>query len=313
VKTRELPGPLLVIVGPTASGKTKLATSLATSLDAEIVSADSVQVYRHFDIGTGKPTAEQLAAAPHHLIDVLEPDESMDAASFAARADQVIDELVSRGKQPIVCGGSFLWVKALLFGLAEAPAADEKVRARHRELVQSEGRAHLHAQLAMVDPDSAARLGENDFVRVSRALEVFELSGKPMSEWQREHQFAAPRYEARLLGIEHSKEDLAVRIERRTRVMFEAGFIEEVRALLERGYQDTRAMGSVGYRQIAAALAQSSSQQGAFDQAELFDAVTRATRIFARRQRTWLREQPVKWLQPTMLEGGDPLVALQNA
>lgn len=292
--------PLLIVVGPTASGKTSLAVALAARLGGEIISADSVQVYRHFDIGTGKPSASELTTAPHHLIDVLEPRETMDAAVFASRADAIIRELTAQGKRPIVCGGSFLWVKALLFGLAKAPPADDTVRERHRALVESEGRTRLHAELASVDPASAARLNENDFVRVSRALEVFELSGKPMSSWQEEHQFASPRYTARLLGVEREKDELSQRIERRARAMFDAGWIAEVRSLLERGYGDTRAMGSVGYKQIATAL-------GAprLDEEELFGAVTRATRIFARRQRTWLREQSVEWLNPSMVGRGD--------
>src|SRR6185503_17437759 len=163
--------PLTVVVGPTASGKTALAIRLAEERGGEIVSADSVQIYRRFAVGTGKPSASEQARAVHHLIDVLEPDQPIDAAGWATLATRTIDEVRARGKEPIVCGGTFLWVRALLFGLAEAPAGDPVVRARHREQAEREGRPALHAALSQVDPQSAARLAPNDFVRVSRALE----------------------------------------------------------------------------------------------------------------------------------------------
>src|SRR5690606_7036261 len=164
--------PLLVIVGPTASGKTELAVQVAEASNGEIVSADSVQVYRGFDIGSGKPSAEQRRRAPHHLIDVCDPLDAMDAARWAALAEASISDIVSRGRRPIVCGGTYLWVRALIFGLAAAPPGDPTLRAQHRALVDAEGRAALHARLAAADPQAAARLSPNDFVRVSRALEV---------------------------------------------------------------------------------------------------------------------------------------------
>ncbi|HMR06866.1 MAG TPA: tRNA (adenosine(37)-N6)-dimethylallyltransferase MiaA, partial [Polyangiaceae bacterium] len=178
---------LLVVVGPTASGKTELALKMAQRLHGEIVSADSVQVYRHFDIGSGKPSADEQARATHHLVDIVDPTDSMDAAAWAARADAAIRDIRARGRVPIVCGGTFLWVKALLRGLSPAPRGDETLRAAHRAIAEAEGRSALHARLAQVDAASAERLNPNDFVRVSRALEVFELSGKPMSQWQAEH------------------------------------------------------------------------------------------------------------------------------
>jgi tRNA dimethylallyltransferase len=287
---------LLVIVGPTASGKTDLAVALAERLDAEIVSADSVQVYRRFEIGTGKPSAEQRARAPHHLIDVADPLEPMDAARWAALAEEAILDIRARGKRPIVCGGAFLWVRALLFGLAAAPPADPGVRARHAERAASEGRAALHAELARVDPESAARLGPNDFVRVSRALEVFELSGRPLSSYHTEHGFREPRHRARFVGIGHARAALDERIARRARRMLDSGWIDEVKTLLAEGFAAARAMSSVGYRQIAEQLR---TAGGADD---LEDSIRRATRVFARRQRTWLRDEPVEWLTPEQAE-----------
>lgn len=290
--------PLVVIVGPTASGKSDLALKLAEAWGGELVSADSVQVYRHFDIGTGKPTDEERRRVPHHLVDVCEPNESLDAAGFAREAAERIQQIQSRNRVPIVCGGTFLWVRALLYGLAEAPAGDETIRNEHRELSEREGRAALHAELAKVDPETAARLNPNDFVRVSRALEVFVLSGKRMSDWQREHGFKQPLYDAKLLGIRHEPDALDARIRARAMRMFERGWLDEVRDLQRRGFGDTRAMGSVGYKQVASAL-----DADSFDLASLTDEVVRATRIFARRQRTWLRDREVTWLSVAQAEG----------
>jgi tRNA dimethylallyltransferase len=286
--------PLVVIVGPTASGKTELAVRWAEERGGEIVSADSVQVYRHFDIGTGKPTASELARAHHHLIGVLEPSEPMDAALWAEQAERVIADIRARGREPIVCGGTFLWVKALLFGLAGAPPAHPEIRARHRERAEREGRAALHTELAHVDPESAARLAPNDFVRVSRALEVYEQSGVPLSRFHAAHGFRARRYAARLVGVRRAPEELDQRIDARVRSMFAAGWLDEVRALIAAGHAGERAMSAVGYKQVAAALA----SDAPVDLESLTTAVVRATRIFARRQRTWLRDQNVEWLDP---------------
>jgi tRNA dimethylallyltransferase len=202
----------------------------------------------------------------------------------------VVEEIRERGKVPIVCGGTFLWVKALLFGLAEAPPGNASVRAVHAEVARAEGRAALHGRLAAVDPECAARLHPNDFVRVSRALEVHELTGKPMSEWQREHGFSRPRLQARLLAVALDPTELTTRITARVRAWLAGGWIEEVEALLSRGYGDARAMNSVGYTQIRSMLA------GDLPRAELELAIVRATRVFARRQRTWLNHTDVAWI-----------------
>ena len=285
--------PLLVLVGPTASGKSAIALRAAERLGGEVISADSVQVYRRFDIGSGKPTAEERRRIPHHLIDIAEPLSSMDAAMWARLADQAVADVRSRGRVPIVCGGTFLWVRALLLGLAPAPPADEAIRTRHREKVKANGRAALHEELVRVDPDSADRLSPNDFVRVSRALEVHELTGKPLSEWHENHGFRERRHAARLVGVRFDAAALEARIARRVRAMFDAGFVDEVRGLLRDGYGECRAMGSVGYRQVKDAL-----NAGTLDREALIADVVRASRIFARRQRTWLRDEPVEWLEP---------------
>jgi tRNA dimethylallyltransferase len=284
--------PLLIVVGPTASGKTNLSVALAEQLNGEVVSADSVQIYRHFDIGSGKPTLPERRGVPHHLIDEVDAHTPIDAAQFAALAEQRIEDIRARGHLPIVCGGTFLWVRALVHGLVPAPPKDETLRTEHRELVAQRGRAALHQQLAAVDALSAQRLSPNDFVRVSRALEVFQLTGKTLSELQAMHGFKEHKHRAILMGIKHTPEALTARIETRVADMFARGWLEEVRWLRERGYGDTRPMGAVGYREINAAFAQSSAP----DVTALQTSIVQKTRVFARRQRTWLREQPVIWL-----------------
>lgn len=283
---------LLVLVGPTASGKTELALRLAEQANAEIVSADSVQIYRHFDVGSGKPNADERARVPHHLLDSVEPLDSVDAARWAELAERAVQEIAERGRHAIVCGGTFLWVRALLFGLAPAPPGDPKVRERHRWIAEQQGRDALHAELARVDAASAARLAPNDLVRVSRALEVFELSGVPMSEWQASHGFREARFDAHLIGIQRERGELDRRIEDRVRRMLSQGWVEEVRSLVARGYESARAMRSVGYRQVAEALRSGTPTTPD----ALVEPIVRATRVFARRQRTWLRDQPVHWL-----------------
>jgi tRNA dimethylallyltransferase len=286
----EHPDDLLAVVGPTASGKTALAVELAEKLGGEIISADSVQVYREFDVGSGKPTADELARAPHHLVGAIDPLEPVDAASWAARAAAAVGDIRARGRVPIVCGGTFLWIKALLFGLAEAPAASPQLRSEYRSLVEREGREALHVRLAGVDPESAARLHPNDFVRVSRALEVFELTGKQLSTWHREHAFRTVVHRAALVAIACDAATLTERIRARAHAWLTTGWIEEVEGLLARGYGDARAMGSVGYAQVRAMLA------GELPRHEVETSIVRATRVFARRQRTWLNHAQVRWL-----------------
>jgi tRNA dimethylallyltransferase len=284
------PEALTAIVGPTASGKTALAVSLAERIGGEVVGADSVQIYRGFDIGSGKPGSEDLARAPHHLVSTLDPLDHVDAAAWAEQAGKTIDAIRARGRVPIVCGGTFLWVKALLYGLAGAPAADASLRARHRAIAESEGRPSLHARLKEIDPEAAARLHPNDFVRVSRALEVHELTGRPMSAWQDEHAFREARRPARLIAIACEPALLSERIAGRARSWLASGWADEVRSLLDHGYADARAMDSVGYAQVRATL------EGKLPADELEGAIVRATRVFARRQRTWLNHADVTWL-----------------
>lgn len=284
------PDALIVLVGPTASGKTELSLALAAALDGEIVNADSVQIVRGFDVGSGKPTHDERARAPHHLFDAIAPDEDIDAAEYARRAEQVIAEIRARGRVPLVVGGTFFWVRALTLGLIETPPADANLRRAHEELVAREGALALHAELARVDAEAAARLHANDVVRVSRALEVFALTGRTQSELYAEHAFRHARHPALLFGRSSASEELDRRIEARAAAWLARGWKEEVAQLCREGYAETRAMGSVGYKEVRAHL------DGALPEAELLPSIVRATRVFARRQRTWLRKAEVKWL-----------------
>ncbi|HRI62694.1 MAG TPA: tRNA (adenosine(37)-N6)-dimethylallyltransferase MiaA [Polyangium sp.] len=280
---------LLVVVGPTATGKTELGIRLAETFEGEIISADSVQIYREYNIGSGKPTAQEQARAPHHLISVADPFAPIDAQTYAEMAERAIADIRRRGRVPIIVGGTFLWVKALVRGLMAAPPASAEIRARHAAFVEASGRAALHMELARVDPESAKRLSPNDFVRVSRALEVFELSGKKQSEWFAEHGFQEEKHRARLVGVAVSRDEQDVKIRARVERWMAEGWIEEVQKLLEEGHAHTRPMGSVGFKEVRAFV------EGTLRRDELVDTIVRATRVFARRQRTWLRDEPVNY------------------
>lgn len=286
--------PLIAVVGPTGSGKSELAIRLCERLGGEVVSADSVQIYRRFDIGSAKVPPAERSGIEHHLIDVLDPLDAADAARFVQIADERIADIRRRGRRAVICGGTFLWVRALIYGLASAPAANEEIRARHRAEAEVHGRDWLHARLAEIDPESHRRLNPNDLVRVSRALEVYELTGKSLSELWAGHGFREPRFPVQLVAIRHERERLNRRIEQRVERMFEQGWVDEVCGLLRDGYGNARALRSVGYRQVAAAL----ERGGPIDRPALIEEVARATRVFVRRQLTWLRDEPVRWIDP---------------
>lgn len=289
------PGELLCVVGPTATGKTQLAIRLCEQLGGEVINADSVQIYEHFDVGSGKPTAQELSRAQHHLVGVQDPRVPLDAARFASMADEAIGRVRARGRVPVVCGGTFLWVRALVFGLAQAPKTAPEVRSRLRQEAERSGVEALHARLAAVDPATALRLGPRDLVRIERALEVWELTGRPLSQLHAEHQQRPPRHAARFVSVKWPRELVDRRIEERASGWLAGGWIEEVVRLLAMGLRDTRPMASVGYRQVLEHV------EGKLGAAELPGAIVRATRVFARRQRTWLREIPTCWIDPIWL------------
>ncbi|HEY8431112.1 MAG TPA: tRNA (adenosine(37)-N6)-dimethylallyltransferase MiaA [Sandaracinaceae bacterium] len=277
---------VLVIGGVTASGKTAAAIEIAKALGGELVGADSVQVYRGFDIGSAKPTAEELGGVRHHLIDVLDPDQDIDAARYAELASAAIEDIAARGKLPIVVGGTGLWMRALLRGLVELPEPDPAVRARIEAEHDAVGGPAMHARLRRLDPRAAARIHPNDRRRIVRALEVLEQTGRPLGELWEEHARGALRYDARCYALDRPRDELYAAIRARVRAMLDAGWVEETRALLERFGPDVRPMQSVGYRQIVEHLR---------DGVPLEDTerrIVKATRIYTRRQRTWFRNEP---------------------
>src|SRR3989442_7983425 len=244
---------LVTICGPTASGKTALAVELAEKLDAEIVSADSQQCYRGLDAGTAKPSPEERSRARHHLLDVADPEEQLDAARFVQLADAAIADISARGKRVIVAGGTGLWIRALLRGLLDAPGASPEFRAAVREEFDALGVPALHPRLRALDPAAAARILPNDRVRIERALEVHALSGRPLSDLQREHRFAQARYQALIWFLDPPREVLRARIEARTRRMFADGSLRrETEWLLARGA--TKALKIIGYGEGAEAV-----------------------------------------------------------
>jgi tRNA dimethylallyltransferase len=283
---------IVAIAGPTASGKTALAVALAGRLGGELVNADSQAVYRGLDVGTAKPTREERARVPHHLLDVVEPGEGMDAARFAALADAAIAEIASRGRWPIVVGGTGLYVRALLHGVVAAPGRDPALRARLEEEAARLGRPALHARLAAIDPDAAARIRPNDLVRIVRALEI-AAGGRRPSELHAEHAFRPDRYEATILALDPPRAELHARIDARVRDMFAGGILDEVRSLLARFGGALPERLPIGYAEAAACV------RGELSREEALRRVQVAHRRYARRQVIWLRrERGVEWIAP---------------
>ena len=284
--SRVLPQPALtVIAGPTGAGKSELAVELAERLGAEIVSADSQAVYRHFDLGTAKPDARQLARVPHHLVSVVEPTEPFSAARWASLADAAIAEIAARGRPVLVVGGTGLYLRALLHGLTDTPP-DPQVRRILEDEARRLGPEAMHRRLGEVDPGTAARLAPADVVRVVRALEIHATTGTPPSQLRAAHGFGTARYPARIHFLDPPREELEQRLAARTRWMFEQGLLGETRRLVDRGFRDTAPMRSVGYRQALAVLDGELTE----DQAERETFLE--TRRYAKRQRTWFRREP---------------------
>ena len=284
---------LTVISGPTASGKTRLAIALAQRIGAEIVNADSQQVYRAFDIGTAKPSTEELRTVPHHLVSVVDPLESFSAARFQQLADEVIAEIAARGRRIIVVGGTGLYVRVLLHGVVPAPPAEADLRRALEEEARRIGREALHRRLAEIDPETAAQVKTSDLVRIVRALEIHALTGTTASRFRREHRFAEDRYPYRLFVLDPPRDELYRAIDERTRRMFGEGLLEEVRSLVARGYREAAPMRSVGYAQALACL------EGSLSLEEAMADAARATRRYAKRQLTWFRREPgAQFLRP---------------
>ena len=284
--------PLVVLLGPTAVGKTRLGVQVAQQIGTEVLAADSRQVYRGMDIGTDKPTEDERQDVPHRLIDLADPDETFSTGWYRRAALAEIDRLYAAGRLPFVVGGTGLYIRTLVRGLCPAPPADPLVRAELMRMSKEQGRDGLYAELAQVDPVTAARLHPNDEAKVMRALEVYRLSGQPMSALQRHHGFQEAPFSALLIGLQRPKEELYRRIEERIDWQLAHGMVQETRALLDRGYgRESGAMTGLGYRHVAAHVS------GEYDYAEMVRLFKRDTRRFAKRQMTWFRKEPgVRWI-----------------
>lgn len=286
---------LIVIAGPTGSGKSALALGLAQRLDGEIVNYDSVQIYRGFDIGSAKPSVEERALVPHHLYDAADPTDEINAADYAKLARETCEAIHARGKRAILVGGTFFWLRALLSGLPELPGRDETLRRRIRAVsLRARGPERLHRWLARVDPVSGARIAVADRHRVERALEVWLLSGRPISSWSRE---AGDELPAIKIGLRLDRAGLNARLDARVEEMYAQGLLEETRRLLSASPGTARPFGSIGYREAVATI------RGELTEAEAIAETRRRTRAYAKRQMTWLRsERNVQWVDVTTPE-----------
>lgn len=294
--------PIIALVGPTASGKTEVSVALAERFGAHIVNYDSVQLYRGLEVGACKPSPELRERYPHHLFDAAGPGEDLSAGQYADLARALLEDLLSEEERIVLVGGTGLYLRALLHGLAGAPATEPAVRDRLARRFEGIPTPQVHAALARVDPALAGRLQPNDRQRITRGLEVFEQTGRPLSQWQREHGFARERFEARKLGLASERETLYKRIDRRSGELIEQGLLAETGRLIAAGYDpEGKALGSIGYRQAVEHL------RGDLPAERLSEEIARQTRRYAKRQLTWFRREPgVSWLDPA--EGPGPFV-----
>jgi tRNA dimethylallyltransferase len=282
---------IIVILGPTAVGKSELALDLCARIDGEIVNADSQQVYRFLDIGTGKASAADRARVRHHLIDVVDPDEEFNAAVFRRLATQSIREAHERSSHPVVCGGTGLYVKALTRGLFQGPGQDSETRRRLEDEIAASGLSALYQRLARIDPTVTSTIHPNDRQRVIRALEVYALTGKRLSEWQVAHGFAEEPFQVLKIGLTRDRSELYDRINARCDRMIADGLLEEVRGLTAKGYAlSLKPLRSVGYLQMGQVLT------GAQELTDAVAEMKQETRHLARRQLTWFRgERDIVW------------------
>ncbi len=295
--------PLVALVGPTAVGKTALSLRLAEEIHAEIINVDSLQVFRGLDIGTAKPGYEERQRIPHHLIDVVDIDEPFDASDFVRKAMGVIRSITSRGKVSLLVGGTGLYLRSLLEGLAPCPGCDPAIRGVLSEIHRQQGKGALHRLLSSIDPEAAARLHPNDTFRVMRALEVYYQTGEPMSIWQKRHRIKErQRLHCIKIGLTRPRRELYERIDARIEAMLDAGFLREVEDLLDRGYSPRlKPLQSLGYRHMILFLKKEISFSKAMAQ------MKRDTRHYAKRQMTWFRADPeIRWFYPeTLMRAAD--------
>lgn len=285
---------LIVILGPTAVGKSEVALEVASHFGGEIVNADSQQVYRGMDIGTGKPCPPERKKIAHHLIDIVDPDEEFSVGRFRQLALEAVRQISERGNVAIVCGGTGLYLKALTQGLFIGPSRDREIRVILEGEIESTGLGSLYDRLGRVDPAATRWIHPNDRQRIVRALEVYETTGKPLSRWQKEHAFNERAFVTLKIGLHRERSELYDRINRRCEKMAREGLIEEVSRLMDHGYSlNLRTMKSVGYRHMGWVV------DGAMSLEDALALMKRDTRRLAKRQLTWFRRDPeVRWFQP---------------
>ena len=288
----ETPPPWVVVAGPTGSGKSEIALRLAVALGGEIVNYDSIQMYRGFDIGSAKPTPADRQRVPHHLLDIVDAGEDYDASRFARDARVACDQIAARGHLPILAGGTFFYLRALLQGLPAMPGRDETIRSRIRRVSASpRGVSRLHRWLSRVDPASALKVAPGDRHRVERALEVWMQTGEPISRWEAPSPQRTGETSAIQIGLSTSRESLKATLEQRVEAMYAAGLVEETRSLLDRHPADARPFTAIGYREAVQVV------RGSLDVAAAIMETKRRTRSYAKRQMTWLRsERNMHWV-----------------
>jgi tRNA dimethylallyltransferase len=301
--------PLVAIVGPTASGKSALAVALARKLNGDVLACDSTQVYRGFDIGTSKPTVEERGGVPHHLLDLVDPAFPFTAGEYRARAVAILEDLRQRARLPILTVGTGLYLRALLEGLADAPARSEELRARLEAGADAHSLQYLHRVLRRLDPEAALRIGSRDRPKMIRAIEVCLLTGRPLTEIHRSGRTPLEGYRPIKIGLQPPRAALYARIERRTRTMLERGWLDEVAGLVRKGVpQNSKPFDFIGYTELHAHL------EGTVTLAAATKAIAQATRRYSKRQLTWFRKEPlVHWLpgfgdDPTTLAAAEQFV-----
>ncbi len=289
---------IIIVCGPTGIGKTTVAVELAEHFNGQIIGADSMQIYKYMDIGTAKPTAEEQARVVHHMVDIVLPDEAFDAAQFSKRARRIIFELCRQNIAPFVVGGTGLYIKALLHGLFNEDVSDPQIRAKLKAEADAHGIDSIYRRLQHLDPETAGQLHPHDTYRIMRALEIVEASGKGISQHHREHAFSEQPFESLKIGLDMDRKLLHERIDRRVDAMIGAGFLDEVKDLLAKGYSaDLKAMQSIGYRHMVDTI------QGRLTMAECARTLKRDHRRYAKRQLTWFGADPeIIWKAPGQIE-----------
>ena len=295
---------IIVVCGPTGVGKTGFAIALAQPFGAQIVGADSMQIYRYMDIGTAKPTERERATVPHHMVDIADPDQEFDAASYSQLAYDCVNELLSQGKLPFVVGGTGLYIKSLIYGLSEGAPADPAVRYDLQRRLSQFGLAEMYQYLIEKDPDAGRRIHPNDSYRILRALEVYEITGQSIYVHHKLHGFRTPRFNVLHIGLKLPREQLYMRIDQRVDAMLAEGLKQEVTALLNRGYDaQLKSMQALGYRHLIDHL------RDGVDWEETVSNLKRDHRRYAKRQMTWFGAvEGMHWLTPSQIDEAVELI-----